>query len=186
MLFIEGHSFAAATLIALIPAAVSWLSGRRLARRLDDPLLAERLMRHYRRNGMAIGCAFVACMVADANALPLTLPLLISGTVAAAYPLRRVMFGERWSFGAYLSFHHRLMAGLFGPWIGICALPYAASIGGSADWVIGAAAAAGLLAWHHYSSDILRRLLRCTPLEDRPLLTRCRELASACGLPQPQ
>src|SRR4051812_20440846 len=141
MLFLKGHSLAAATLIALIPAAVSWLSGRRLARRMDDPVLAERLMSHHRRNRMAIAFTFIACTIVDGNAAPLTLPLLISGSIAAAYPLRRVMFGECWSFGAYLSFNHRLMAGLFGPWIAICALPYVASAGGPADWLIGAAGA---------------------------------------------
>ena len=42
-----------------------------------------------------------------------------------------------------------------------------------------------MIAWDRHYSRVLRYLLRCRPLEEGPLLARCRQLATKCSLPGP-
>ena len=179
------HSFTVATLIALLPCLLSWRSGAQLAQSLDDPVLPERFMAHQRRNGMLLAAAFVASAMVEPRALPWNGPLLFSTVVAAGYPTRRAIYGETWSFTAYLSFFHRLTIGVVGVWIVLAAIPPVAAMAGRFDWIAGAAVAGLVIAWERHSSRVLRYLLRCQPLEAGPLLARCRQLATKCPPPVP-
>jgi hypothetical protein len=180
------HSFTLATLIALLPGLLSWWSGTQLARSLDDPVLPERFMAHQRRNGMLLAAAFVASAIVEPRALPWNGPLLFSTVLAAGYPARRAIYGETWSFTAYLSFFHRLTIGVLGVWMVLAAIPAVGAMAGRFDWIAGAAAAGLVIAWDRHYSRVLRYLLRCQPLEDGPLLARCRQLATKCPLPVPE
>ena len=180
------HSFTFATLIALLPCLLSWWSGTQLAQRKDDPVLPERFMAHQRRNGMLLAAAFVASAMVEPRALPWTGPLLFSTVVAAGYPVRRAIYGETWNFTVYLSFFHRLTIGVFGVWIVLGAIPALAAMAGRFDWLVGAVAAGLVIAWDRHYSRVLRNLLRCRPLEEGPLLARCRQLATKCSLPEPR
>ena len=142
-------------------------------------------MAHQRRNGMLLAAAFVASAMAEPRALPWTAPLLFSTVVAAGYPLRRAIYGETWSFTAYLSFFHRLTIGVFGVWIVLGVMPALAAMAGRFDWIVGAIAAGLVVAWDRHYSRVLRYLLRCRPLEEGPLLARCRQLATQCSQPGP-
>ena len=87
-------------LIALLPGAVSWWSGRRLARLVDDPALPELFAAHGQRNGVVLVIAMVGLgFVASWTSLALVIPLSSGRLIAAAYPLRRVLYHETWSFG---------------------------------------------------------------------------------------
>ena len=185
MFFGLHYSFALATLLALVPSLLSWWSGTRLARRLDDPVLPERFMAHHRRNGILLVAGFVASATVEPRALPWTAPLLFSTVVAASYPVRRALYGETWSLAAYLSFFHRLSIGVFGVWIVLGAIPALAAVAGRFDWIAGAITAGLVIAWDRHYARVLRYLLRCRPLEEGPLLARCRQLATKCPQPEP-
>ena len=179
------HSALLLVSIATLPAIISWWSGRRLAGMLDDPILPERLVAHQRRNGAVLILAIGGLAAVAARSLAWTLPLAIVALHAGAFPLRKALFAETWTFGAYLSFFGRLYFGLFGFWILLAATPSLAARAGSADWLAGVLLAATLLAWNLRYARVVRLCLRTRPLEESPFLTRCRALAEMCGLPQP-
>ena len=133
-------------LIALLPGAISWWSGRRLARRADDPAFPELFAAHGRRNRAMMFIAMVALgcttsLTLSAVALPLISSglLVFAGLIAAAYPLRRVLYHETWSFGSYFCFYPRVIAGLFGFWMVLAFLPNLAALAGTWDWLVAAA-----------------------------------------------
>src|SRR5206468_7596469 len=95
-------------LVALLPGVISWWLGRGLTRNLADPALPEVLAGHRRRNGVLFAFAMVACgwmtiSSGDRIALRLVLGGLVAyaGLIAAAYPLRRALYHETWSFFSY-------------------------------------------------------------------------------------
>src|SRR5215212_3801829 len=93
-------------LIACVPGALSWWTGRQLARRLNDPGLPDLLAAHRQRHGIVLVGAMCALgLVAGLADVSLTVfgvvgGLLASyaGCVAAASPLRRVLYEETWTF----------------------------------------------------------------------------------------
>ena len=183
---IREHSLAFAAILALMPAFVSWLAGRRLAKQLEDRSLPERLLSHQRRIGVAMGVAAAAIGVISPAALLWAAPLLFTTLLLAGYPLRRALFEETWPVGTYLSFFHRLTFGIFGFWVLLAALPFLASLAGSLDWLAGAVLAALLIVWERHSADVLRACLRAAPLEAGPIRDRCGALAQAFGMPEPE
>jgi Zn-dependent protease with chaperone function len=187
------NSYVLLALIALLPGAVSWWSGRRLARLADDPAMPELLAAHGRRNAAVlfiamVGLGCVASLTLFAFAVPVIVGGLIAlaGLVAASYPLRRVLYHETWSFGSYLAFHPRVIVGLFGFWIVLASLPNLAALAGKWDWLAAGALAGVLLLWNIHYADVVRLCLRTRPLPEGEFLTRCRALADACGVPQPR
>ncbi len=186
MLVFFGDSPVLLALIALMPAAISWWSGRRLLAVIDDPILPERMIANQRRNSVAFIIAFAGLASISPRSLVWTGPLVFLGTHAAAYPMRQAIFGETWSLGTYLSFFMRLLAGLFGFWAVLAGLPALSRMAGTADWLVAAAVGSVLLLWNARYADTVRYCLRTTPLEDPELLARCRQLAEQCALPQPR
>ena len=183
---ITEHRLVLATCLALVPAAVSWLSGRRLASRVDDRSLPERLLFHQRRKGVATGLASMAIGVISPFALLWAVPLLLTALVLAGYPLRRTLFEETWSAADCVSFFHRLTFGLFGFWILLLALPFLASLAGVLDWLAGAVLASVLVVWERHYAGVVRACLRVVPLESGPVRDRCGALAQAFGMPEPE
>ena len=59
MLTSPRNSYVLLALIVLVPGAVSWWSGKRLARLPDDPALPELLAAHGRRNAAVLFIAMV-------------------------------------------------------------------------------------------------------------------------------
>jgi Zn-dependent protease with chaperone function len=170
-------------LIALLPALLSWWSGRRLATLADDPALPERLHASRRVHGMILVASFMGLATIATDSLFWSLPLLFISVMAAGYPLRKVLHGETWSLAAYLSFFVRLAFMWLGFWTALATLPAIAALGGTSDWAIALVVGWLLVYFNHRFADVVRRSLRTTPLEDGPLLTRCRALADKCTMP---
>ena len=105
---IREHSLAIVAILAVVPAIVSWLAGRSLARDVEDRSLPERLLSHQRRNSVTMGVAAGTIAMIAPAALLWAAPLLFTTLLLAGYPLRRALFEETWSVGSYLSFFHRL------------------------------------------------------------------------------
>ena len=84
----------AAALLALVPAAHTWWRGRRLSRLLGDPALPERLIAGNHQRGVITGASFaLGCLISGRHALWLV-PVMIVAQMAAAYPLRKAIYGE--------------------------------------------------------------------------------------------
>jgi Zn-dependent protease with chaperone function len=181
----QPHPVLVTTLVALMPAAVSWVSCRRLARYVDDPSIPERLLAHQRRNGIALGVAGATIAIYSTRSIPWAAPLLFSSLLLAGYSLRRTLFDETWTAARYLSFFNRLTVAVFGFWITLASVPLIAAQAGTLDWVAGLIMGAALIGWEHHYGAIFRRLVGATPLEDGPILERCRALAIAAGMPEP-
>lgn len=181
---IRENSLAIVTILALVPAIVSWLAGRGLAKDVGDRSLPERLLSRQRRNSVTMGVAAGTIAMIAPAALLWAAPLLFTSLLLASYPLRRALFEETWSVGSYLSFFHRLTLGIFGFWILLAALPFLASLAGPFDWLAAAVLAAVLIVWERHYTSVVRACLRATPLEDGPARDRCLALAEAFGQPR--
>lgn len=183
---ITEHPLVVAASLALLPAVITWLTGRGLATRVDDRSLPERLHFHQQRTGVAMGIAMVAIGVISPAALLWAVPLLFTTVLLVGYPIRRTLFEETWSAGAYLSFFYRLIVGIFGFWMVLAALPFLAALAGTDDWLVGAVMAAVLVLWERHYAGVVRVCLRAVPLEDGPIRDRCSALVQAFGLPHPE
>ena len=173
-------------LIVCTPATLRWWWGRALAPLADDPVLPERLVAHARRYGAAGGVSTALIILGWPSQTLWAVPLIFVVQMLGGYPLRKHLYQETWSFAGYLSFYGRLAAALFGFWIVLAATPWIASRAGRYDWAAGLALAALLLVLNHRSVEILRRLLRVTPVKDVTHVARFEALAAKCGLPMPR
>src|SRR3982751_5211528 len=177
-------------LIALLPGAISACLGYRLIHRTADPALPELLAAHRRRNGvmfgMGVGIAVWAAMSSAGGALlPIiaSIAILYAGLVAAAYPLRRALYQETWSFLTYCLFYPRTLFGVFGFWFALAGLPALVAFAGEHDWLFALPLGIVLVVWHSRYADVVRWCLRSQPLAEGDLLARCRALADTCELP---
>src|SRR5215212_6865670 len=178
-------------LIASVPGALSWWSGRQLARRLNDPGLPDLLAAHRQRHGVVlVGTMCILGLVAGSAHINLTVFGVVGGVlasyagcVAAAYPLRRVLYEETWTFRAYCLYFSRAVFGLFGFWLLAATLPSIAALSGRLDWLVAAALGSVLVLWNSRYSDILRYCLGTQSVPEGDLLAGCRRLAVVCNLP---
>ena len=137
----------AAALIALVPAAVAWWSGRRLIRLVDDPALPERLVANAQRRGIVTGVALVAIVALTGRNSAWLLMLMFISLMVGAYPLRKALYAETWSVAGYIAFSLRLNLAVIGFWLLIAFGPMLAATAGSLDWVAGILLAAVLFSW---------------------------------------
>ena len=104
-------------LVAVAPALIAWWTGRGLLARADDPALPELLLDRQRRlSVIAFGGAVLLAVLFAADAL-WALALLWIALLVSSYPLRRALFGERWSLFAYLRFTISSGIGRAGLWL---------------------------------------------------------------------
>jgi Zn-dependent protease with chaperone function len=169
-------------LIALAPAGTALAWGRSIRRHLDDPLLAERLFAKRRRTGMVFGAAIGLLLASALDQCVWAIPLLVLSRMAAGYPLRKMLHNETWSLGAYLSFFTRLFIAVFGLWMLLLMLPFAAKAAGPDDWIVGLILAAIAVAWHRDSSTVFRWLLGARTVDDQAVVARFGSLLKECGL----
>jgi Zn-dependent protease with chaperone function len=171
--------------VALVPACVSWWSGRRLRHRLDDATFPERLQAHRRT---VLITSFVAGGVAvgmtPAGGAPVTIAILLLALSASAYPLRKAIYGETWSYAGYVAWMTRFLLAFPAFWLAIAVTPLvilriehtvlriAASL----------AAAAGFALWVRYFLRIAEWLLRPQPIADPDRLAAFGQILSRSTL----
>ncbi|HEX2452155.1 MAG TPA: M48 family metalloprotease [Vicinamibacterales bacterium] len=177
---------AVALTIALIPALLQWWSGRAFVRVIDDPTLPERLAANQRRSGSVFGVAVGVLIVGWPAEWFWTIPLVVTGRIAAMYPLRRSLYNETWSFAGYLWFVARGLLAFCGFWLGLIWMPLFANLTGANSWLLAVGPAGLLLAWSVKSNDLVRFLLRARPIEDAALVSRFTALATAAGIQVPR
>src|SRR5687768_11135154 len=90
------------TLLAAAPAAYAWWTGRAIRRSLDDPALPELLLAQQRK---LVQVTLVAVITSALVSAPTGFSILVLLLVVAAhYPTRRAVHGDRWSLWQYLRF----------------------------------------------------------------------------------
>lgn len=109
--------------LALAPAALCWWSGRQLARRLDDPALPELLLAQNQRLLKVTTGGFILLAFFAGDHWFWVLPVLLLALFASHFPLRRSLFGERWSIASYLRYGIFSFIGGAGPWLCAAFLP---------------------------------------------------------------
>ncbi|PYR55567.1 MAG: hypothetical protein DMF85_19255 [Acidobacteria bacterium] len=173
-------SLALALAIAFVPAALHWWRGRALVRLADDPALPERLLANRRRAGAVLGVTILMLLVGWPDTAVWTIPLTIGARAAAAYPLRKALYGETWSLAQYLWFWTRLIVSVYGFWIALLLLPVLAGYSRSFDWLMAAALAAPLVWLSTRHGRSIRYALGARPLPDAALLARFAPMVEAC------
>ncbi|HET9013645.1 MAG TPA: M48 family metalloprotease, partial [Gemmatimonadaceae bacterium] len=157
-------------LVALVPAAATWWTGRRLLRRLDDPALPELLLQRRSRIGALWGLTLFAILVLDARQAAWAIPLMLVAMLVADYPAQRVLLDERWSLRAYLWHSLRRLAGGIAMWVVLVVAP--SVVLGARDTrtatLLAAGFAATLLLWLHHYRRIWLWTHGATPLGARP------------------
>jgi Zn-dependent protease with chaperone function len=169
-------------LIALVPAALTLWWGRGLARLVDDPALPERLVAGRHRNRVVFVASLAVLLMTAWPHLLWTLPLLFAARMAAAYPLRKLLYGDTWSLAAYLSFFSRLAFVAYGFWMTVGALPLLVMVSGSRGWIVGVLLAAASLAWSRFYSAIFAAVMCATRVEDPAIRSRFAGLLDVAGL----
>src|SRR5687768_17189633 len=112
-----------AACVATIPAFIVWRLYAPLLRRLDDPVLAERLASRG-RTAAAIAGAGLALTVALWPRLAIwTVPLAIVAFLRTRYGVRRILLGENLTFSGYLSWVIRYFIAVPGFWLLIALAP---------------------------------------------------------------
>ena len=164
-------------LLAAAPAVYAWWTGRAIRRAIDDPALPELLLTQQRRLVMVTLVAIISSALMSAPTGFSILVLLL--VLAAHYPTRRAVFGDRWSLWAYLRFTTFSAIAWFGPWL------YPLVVAGvvvqlARAWipdpsprqtmlgaVLGAVAAIVYLIWQRYFTPVWLALHQATPIDAR-------------------
>jgi Zn-dependent protease with chaperone function len=179
-------SWALPALTALAPAALKLARNRRLAARLDDPTLPERLLVERQLVTFAFAASIAVIAVLWFGHLIWVVPLALTSVVAAGFPLRRRLLGESWSVRSYLWFMFRLAIATQGIWLLIAVAPVLTDHPGWAGWASSAALGIVLVLWNDRFADVLRAILRALPVEDPDLVTRFTALVGRTDLPMPR
>ena len=153
---------------------------------MDDPTLPERLQAARVRRGTAFGVALVLLFVASVDALVWSFPLMLGCLMAAAYPLRRALYGETWSLPAYVAFFLRLSITVWGFWLLLGAALWITSSSSFAGWPTSVVLASVLLIFNARYAETVRFLLRTRPIDDAILLPRFLGLVEKSGIPEPR
>ena len=101
--------------LALAPAVYAWWTGRAIRKAIDDPALPELLLARQRRLVHVTLVAVVASVFMSAPTGFSLLVLLLA--VAANYPVRRTVYGDRWSLWQYLRFTTFSAIAFLGLWL---------------------------------------------------------------------
>lgn len=172
-----------AALVALAPAGAKLWFGRRFAALIDDAALPERLLEHRKISAFTIAIPLIGLIYVWPQYIYWTLPLMIVTRTASAYPFRKLLYGETWSVGSYLSFFLRLLVAAYGFWVVLAFAPWFAFLGGRFQWVAATAQSLLLFAWSVRYADAFRYLLRTRPVERPDLIARFRSMATTAGIP---
>ena len=130
-----------AALAAITPGLYAWFSGRKLIAALDDPAFADLHFARSRHIGVVTIVAIVLASSVGGLQVWWTIPVTVLALLAGAWPARRVLFQETWSFASYLRFSLAAIVGMAGFWILLVSAPLLILDLGRTDVRLGAAAA---------------------------------------------
>ena len=178
-------SWVAPAVLALLPAAFRLRRGQTLARDLENPAFAERLLTGRTLLAVVFATAVAVEVVVWPRRALLMLPFQLLAFMAAGWPLRRAMLAETWSLGAYLSFYVRMAVAIYGFWILLMVAPWLADPDGWPVWAAPMGLAVVLLVWHERYVDVMRAILRMRPITTPSLVTRFNAIVAQTTVPDP-
>src|SRR5262245_4657777 len=108
---------AAALLVAVTPGILAALWGREIASRAEEPGVPERMLRYRARLSRALAAVVAVLAVAAFAHAVWAVPLALLAARAGAFGVRKRVFGDAWSFGAYMLFGVRLWVFAAGFWV---------------------------------------------------------------------
>ena len=152
--------------IAAVPAVLTYVRGRRIARFADDPALPERLFAGRRKATGAFVFTIAALIMLTGSAAIWATPLALIAYVAAGFPLRRILYDETWTLATYLSFVVRLFVAFWSFWLLVCGLPALALSAGERAWLVALVGGAGLTLLASRQTELARWLLGATPVSE--------------------
>jgi Zn-dependent protease with chaperone function len=169
--------------LAVTPALLQLWWARALARGLADPALPERLLAHRQRRLFVCLFAGAALATMETSAVWWTLPGLGLSSMAAAYPLRRTILDETWTLGRYLGFFLRLALAVWGFWFLLAGAPAIVMAWGDGPWQAALWLGVVLTVWNLTYSQVLRAIMRATPLASGPTYDAFQQMVDAAQLP---
>lgn len=172
-------------ILALIPALFRLLRGRSLAPHRDEPALPERLVAGRKLLAIVFVVALVLLVTFWRGQSLWAVPLEVLSFLAAGWPLRRALFGETWSVGAYLSFYVRLVFVIYGFWIALLASLWITNLDGIRGWAAAAVSGVVLLVWNERYGILLRTVMRTRPVESTALTERFRDIIARTTVAPP-
>lgn len=179
-------TIAFALVCSLAPAFNSWVSGRTLLRRLDDPALAERLEARRQSTMRVMVVSWAIVILLGGWQAGWLIPLSVVGIGVGGFPLRRAVFEETWSLAAFLGHTARFILVMAGPWLGVLATAF---IPTANPWVFGIAAGTWLsaVAWLALSSArVVRWIFATSPIRDPALAARFDDVLSRATCARPE
>jgi heat shock protein HtpX len=192
MVGVSGLYVVALAVAVLLPSMHRMWLAAGLQARAEDPALPERLLHRSRREAqvlllacLCLGFGWKQVGVAGAAVLLVT-TLALRGLVGL--PLRRALYGERWTLAAFASFHARALLAFFGFWAALLVAPLVVATLGRVigEWAAAGGVGAALAWWALRQQGFARRLLR-TRVVDRPaLIEGFMRLVRRTALPMPR
>lgn len=174
-----------AAAIAVVPAIVTYVRGRRIARLADDPALPERLFAGRHKMSGVLAVAIATLIMTTGPAAIVAIPLTIIAYCAAGLPLRKTLYNETWSLRVYLSYVIRFFVAGWSFWILVSALPALALWTGERAWIVALMMAAGLMLFAERQTEVIRWVIGARPIEDESIRARFDRLVAAAGLAAP-
>jgi len=172
-------------LVASVPGAVAWWTGRGLQRQMEDPALPELLMARQQRLVLVVATAIALMLVLGAVHGVWGMPLLALGMLAGRYPLRRALLGETVGLGRYLWHSLRSVAGTWGFWLLLLCAPCTVLVVDAMSWPLSLALIPVLLLWENAYIRIWLRLHDAIPLEDARIEPRVLAIVERAGVAAP-
>jgi Zn-dependent protease with chaperone function len=171
---------------ALMPAALHWWWTRWIFEPSASAVLPERHLAVAQRvSFVTMLCTVTIVIVARWHAAWI-LPVQFVALTASAYRARRVMFGETWTFGRYLSWRVRAHAGMFGLWWCVALSPaLLAEASPRVSWWLAGLLALIAMAWLYWSGRVLLALLRASRLDRPDLDGHFQRVFAAARVPAP-
>jgi Zn-dependent protease with chaperone function len=152
----------------VVPGVFAWWSGRRLARRHDDPALAERLLARSQHTQRVMLLSCVALAFAAGAYYWFAVLGLVACLWVGEYPSRRVLLDEDWGPHTYLLWRLRFNIGWLGFWFVLMLAPTVIALAGIWRWPVACGLAALLGLWALFHTPIFLWLARARPRLWRP------------------
>lgn len=177
-------------LITLLPGLYNYLSGRRLLRRLEEPVFPELYFARVQRGGQVTALCLVLALILDSRWPLITVFLAFFSAGVGNYWFRKAVFHETWSLFRSLSHGTRLYLVILRTWALLAFLPLAVLAAHEFQPAAAVPVAAGmaflLLASYIWSPQVFRLLMAPVPLQHPHLEARFQEILAQVDCRSPK
>ena len=175
-------SLVAVVLAVSVPPIAALVWGRRLSASRAAPGLADRWLAYVRAvTQVGMFSALLGIGLAPQGSLPILLAVLL-GAAAGSLPVRRAVFGETWSLGAYLLHVLRFPVALTAFWILLAVMPDTAAAAGRFQTPVAVTLGLVLVWWSLRFPAVLSSLMGAEPIEGPAVGGRFQQIVSRSHL----